>query len=414
MPLQNLNECNQKHDKDFVMNISPKETINNNVENLIQFLYGAAGWPVLSTLIKAIKNGHFATWPGLTVKRVRRYAANHILTAKGHMHLKRQTNKHKVRIKQEHPTETDKAIHPQQEKGNNKTNQHYAKIISTELTGLCGTDQTGKLPTTSRRGHKYLFILYSYDPNSILVRPMKSREEKEFLRVHEEVIEYLEKRGLKPSIQRLDNEASKEYKQQIEIYNMKYQLTPAQIHRRNIAERAIQIFKNHFITILAGVNSQFPKNEWDQLLPQAEITINLLRSSRINHNLSANEQMEGTFNYNKTPLAPLGIKTLAYEMPDNRNSWAEHGKEGWYVGPAMEHHQCYKILIKSTKGIRTPPLVKFFPEHSTMPKNSSADRILEAAKQLTHALNNPTPSVPFEHVGDEDVTDLRKLASTLR
>ena len=112
MPLKNLNECNQKHDKNFVMNISPKETINNNVENLIQFLYGAAGWPVLSTLIKAIKNGHFATWPGLTVKRVRKYAANHILTAKGHMHLKRQTNKHKIRTKKEQSMETDEAMHP--------------------------------------------------------------------------------------------------------------------------------------------------------------------------------------------------------------------------------------------------------------------------------------------------------------
>lgn len=191
---------------------------------------------------------------------------------------------------------------------------------------------------------------------------------------------------------------------------MQYQLTPAKIHRRHITERAIQTFKNHFIPILAGVNSIFPKNEWDQLLPQAEIKINLLRSSRINQNLSAYEQMDGTFNYNKTPLAPLGIKTLSYEMPDNRSSLAEHGKEGWYVGPTMEHHQCYKIIIKETKGTRNPPSVKFFLKHSEMSKNSSADRILEAAKQFTHVLNNPTPSVPFEHVGDEDVTNLRKLS----
>ena len=410
MPLENLNDCNQKHDINFGMNLTPKETINNNVNNLIQFLYGAAGWPVISTLIKAIKKGYFATWPGLTVKRVRKYADNHIFTAKGHMHLKRQTNKHKTRIKECQPAETDEAMNPKQEKGNNKTHQHFAKIIDTGLIGLCGTDQTGKLPTTSRRGHKYLFVLYSYDPNSILIRPMKSRDEKEFLRVHDEVIEYLEVRGLKPSIQRLDNEASKAYKHQIKNHNMQYELTPAQIHRRNIAERAIQTFKNHFITILAGVDSKFPKNEWDKLLPQAEITINLLRSSRINPNLSAYEQMEGTFDYNKTPLAPLGIKTLAYEMPNSRASWAEHGKEGWYVGPAMEHYQCYEVLIKATKGIRTPPSVKFFPEHSEMPHNSSADRILEAAKQLTHALNNPAPAVPFEHVGDKDVTDLQKLA----
>ena len=45
-----------------------------------------------------------------------------------------------------------------------------------------------------------------------------------------------------------------------------------------------------------------------------------------------------------------------------------------------------------------------------MPTNSSADRIIQSAKQLIHALNNPSPATPFEHVGDEDVSDLKKIA----
>ena len=99
---------------------------------------------------------------------------------------------------------------------------------------------------------------------------------------------------------------------------MKFQLTPAQMHRSNIAERAIQTFKNHFISILAETNRKYPKNEWDILLPQAELTMNLLRSSRINPRLSAEEKMNGTFDYNSTPLAPLGIKVLSFEMPTHR------------------------------------------------------------------------------------------------
>ena len=55
--------------------------------------------------------------------------------------------------------------------------------------------------------------------------------------------------------------------------------------------------------------------------------MNLLRSSRINNNLSAYEQLEGTFDFNKTPLAPLGTKVLAYEMPSHLKTWDEHGKE---------------------------------------------------------------------------------------
>lgn len=124
-----------------------------------------------------------------------------------------------------------------------------------------GTNQTGKLPYKSKRGYRYIFVLYSYGPNSILVRATKNRTDAEFLRVHDDAIEYLQARGLKPKIQRLDNEASKTYTANITKHNMKFQLSPAQIHRRNILERAIQTFKNHFISILAGTNSKYPKNK---------------------------------------------------------------------------------------------------------------------------------------------------------
>ena len=196
---------------------------------------------------------------------------------------------------------------------------------------------------------------------------MKDRTKEEFIRVYDEVIEELTSKGLKPTIQRLDNEVSKAYINNIKKHGMEYQLTPAQIHRRNIAERAIQTFKNHFITILAGTDSNFPKNEWDRLLPQAELTLNLLRTSRINPRLSAEKQQNGVFDYNRTPLAPQGIKVLSYEMPSHRASWAEHGEEGWYIGPARNHYQSYKVLIKRTRGLRTPPSLKFFPEKSRMP-----------------------------------------------
>ena len=80
-------------------------------------------------------------------------------------------------------------------------------------------------------------------------------------------------------MQSLDDEASNQCKQNVKKCKMDCQLTPAQMHRQNTAERAIQTFKNHFISMPAGTNSSFPKNEWDLPLPQAELTMNLLRSS---------------------------------------------------------------------------------------------------------------------------------------
>jgi hypothetical protein len=60
-----------------------------------------------------------------------------------------------------------------------------------------------------------------------------------------------------------------------------FQLIPQGIHRRNAAERAIRTLG------LCSLDNNFPILFWDQLLPQAKITLNLLRGYRINPKLSA-------------------------------------------------------------------------------------------------------------------------------
>ena len=79
-----------------------------------------------------------------------------------------------------------------------------------------------------------------------------------------------------------------------------HQLVTPHNHRANIAERAIQTFKQHFKAILASVDPEFPIEQWDQLLNQAELTLNLLRSARMNAKLSAHAFMNGEFNFQVT------------------------------------------------------------------------------------------------------------------
>jgi hypothetical protein len=84
--------------------------------------------------------------------------------------------------------------------------------------------------------------------------------------------------GLSVDLQILDNEASVEYKEAITFSGMqKFQLVPPDMHPPNQAERAICTFKDHFLANLAGVDSAFPPYLWDLLLPQAKLTLNLLR-----------------------------------------------------------------------------------------------------------------------------------------
>ena len=99
-----------------------------------------------------------------------------------------------------------------------------------------------------------------------------------------------------------DNEASADFKKVItETWRAKFQLVPPDMHPRNKAERMIRHFKNHFLSILAGVDATFPPYLWDLLLPQAEQTINLLRQATANPKISAWEYFNGPFDFNKTP-----------------------------------------------------------------------------------------------------------------
>ena len=56
----------------------------------------------------------------------------------------------------------------------------------------------------------------------------------------------------------MDNEAFIDLKTSLHNNNIRYQLVPPHIHRRNSAERAIRTFKNQLLANLAGANPNFP------------------------------------------------------------------------------------------------------------------------------------------------------------
>ena len=79
------------------------------------------------------------------------------------------------------------------------------------------------------------------------------------------------------NLQILDNEDSSKFKHLINEYlGIKYQLVPPDIHRRNAAERTVQTFKAHFLSILVGIAPDSPKFLWYHLLPQTKTTLKIL------------------------------------------------------------------------------------------------------------------------------------------
>jgi hypothetical protein len=166
---------------------------------------------------------------------------------------------------------------------------------------------------------------------------MKSRSASEWVKAYDSVHQELTVKGLKPKLQTLDNEASTALRNFFTANDIVYQLVPPHCHRRNAAERAIMTFKEHFVAGLSSVDPSFPMHLWDRLLPQAEITLNILRTSRLHPQLSAAAHYHGLVDYNKTAFAPPGCKIIAHKKPGKRRTWAPHGQHGYSLGPAMHH-----------------------------------------------------------------------------
>ena len=203
----------------------------------------------------------------------------------------------------------------------------------------------------SVRGFNYILVTYCYDANAILVRPIRSRKGSDLVKAIEDIHSYLTERGYKPAHQILDNEISTSLKNYLKANQVIFQLVPPNVHRKNAAEQAIRTFKNHFIAILCAVHPDFPLSLWCHLLPQTEMTLNMLRLCRLNPKLSAYTALEGEFSYNHTLLVPLGAKVIVHDLHDKRLSWAPHRHYGWLISPAMEHYRCFKVCNPKTKAV---------------------------------------------------------------
>jgi hypothetical protein len=386
--------------------------------DLIQYMHTSCFSPVSSTWLRAIRNNNFVTWPGVSSHAVTKHLPKSVATAQGHLDQapknRRSTKPKPSADPATGPEEADTTdLFPPQQP--TPTHSVFAAIGLADVHNrIVYTDLTGAFPVTSQEGNKYMLILYDYDSNAILVEPMKNRSDAEALRAYQHLYGILTDHGLKPKLNILDNEASKAIKRGIRQAGADLQLVEPNNHRVNAAERAVRTFKNHFIAGLCSTNPRFPVTLWDKLIPQAVLTLNLLRTSRLNPNLSAHAQIFGLFDFNKTPLAPPGTRALIFEDPETRQSWAPHGKEAWYVGPAMEHYRCYQFFIPETKGTRISGTAEFFPHHCKMPTISPADTVAHAAQDLVRALTTTTPATPFPPLPKEHLAALRQLATIFR
>ena len=341
-----------------------------STEEAIKWMHAVCGYPVKSTWIKAIKAGNYVGWPMLTERNVKKYYPETNETPKGHM---AQTRKNARSTK----SKPIKEYKNKDQLVGKKKQDIFTKVYDVRDTIF--SDQTGQFPTRSRRGNKYIMVMVEIDSNAILVEPMKSRKDAEMIWAYNSLMSRLKRAGIIVKKHVLDNEVSENMKNHIrDEYKLQMELVPPGCHRRNAAEVAIRNFKAHFLSILAGTAEDFPLSLWDRLLPQAEITVNLIRQSNATPTVSAYAHLSGPFDYNKMPLAPMGCDAQIHEKKDKRGTWAYHSVDGWYLNTSPEHYRTHNCAIKSTKSERLTDTIQVNHKSITNPTLTHADKVMKA------------------------------------
>ncbi|KAL7540667.1 hypothetical protein ACHAXR_010302, partial [Thalassiosira sp. AJA248-18] len=190
------------------------------------------------TLHKDLTNNQLDSFPGL------KHLPPSTATAKGHMHKNckglRSTRSTKQAQKDARLDLADMNP-PQQVCAAHEPNIVCYTALADTVTGTVYTDLPGPFPVRSIRiNMQYIFFCYAYEPNAILVQPMKSRSDACMVAVNQN-----------PKLNVTDNEASKTVRNYIKSKNVNCQLAEPDNHRVNAAGRAIQTFKNHFLAGLA-------------------------------------------------------------------------------------------------------------------------------------------------------------------
>ena len=236
-------------------------------------------------------------------------------------------------------------------------------------------------------------VMVEIDSNAILVEPINSRNDHKLARAYRVLMTRLQQAGIVPKKHILNNEVSKAMKTIIkDEYKMAMELVPPGCHRRNAAEVAIRNFKAHFLSVLAGAAEDFPPSLWDRLLPQTEITLNLLRQSNATPTVSAYTHLCGPFDYNKMPLAPMGCAVQVHEKTDKRGTWAYHSVDGWYLSTSPKHYRTHRCHIKATKSERVSDTLNFSHKNITRPTITHTDKVMNAIATCAKAITNITSS----------------------
>ena len=132
-----------------------------------------------------------------------------------------------------------------------------------------------------------------------------------------------------------------------------------------------------------------PNFLWDQLLEQAELTLNLFRQATYNTSKPAWEYLHvRLFNYDATPLGPLVTPVIIDNKPSRRKPYHYRGSNGFSAGVPLNHYRCQRAIDAETKSVSIMDKIEFYHHYLTQPSLTPQGRLIHALQTLTAAMHH--------------------------
>ena len=124
------------------------------------------------------------------------------------------------------------------------------------------------------------------------------------------------------------------------------------------------------------------------LLEPTELTLNLLRQSKVVPKISVFAHVRGHHDYMKKPFAPLGCAIEAHVKPYDHRIWDSRSDARFSLGTSMQHHRCFRVYITKTRATRISDTMYYKHQYITNPKS----HLNPTRRRGSPATRNGTPS----------------------
>ena len=168
----------------------------------------------------------------------------------------------------------------------------------------------------------------------------------------------------------------------------KYELIPPDEHRQNVAEHTIQMWKNHFTNVLAGLHVTFPMHLLWRIHPSQNTTQSppKLKHNSKNIDMGArqwtpqlHEEATGT-NWVPGP----GV----WKARQPKDMGCDHATDAWNLGTSMKHHCYFLVYSKMARAKHIVVTLYFKHKYHTSPSMTPEESVVKAVQQMQYTLSS--------------------------